>query len=202
MFTGIVDHYGQIIEILTLEQSQRLWIKTNFTSLEMGESIAVNGICLTVTGIEYDKFSCDISPETCRITTAKNFKAEMPVNLERAMQASSRMGGHMVMGHVDQTATLICKTNIDEFVEMKFGGLNAEARNFVIKKGSIAVNGVSLTINHTNDDTFTVMLIPHTLDRTTLSFLREGDAVNIEFDMMARIIVEQCQRYLSAKRGE
>jgi riboflavin synthase len=197
MFTGIIDHCGTIILI----EEYRVWIKSIFTDLVLGESIAVDGICLTVTQFQDNTFCCDISPETLRITTAKDFKMGRLVNLERALQPLSRIGGHFVMGHVDQMCQVIVCERKNEFVEMSFMALNESARQLVVKKGSITINGVSLTINEvfasptSSEYGFKVMLIPHTLERTNLTLLGEGDAVNIEFDMMARIIVEQYQRY-------
>ncbi len=198
MFTGIVDHGGTITQIETRPESQRIWIRNSFENLMLGESIAVDGICLTVTQIQQDIFCCDISPETGQLTTAKNFKLTQKVNLERALQLSSRLGGHVVMGHIDQVCQVKTMRHIADFIEIIFSGVDKQTKKFIIKKGSIAVNGVSLTINTVSEKEFSVMLIPHTLERTNLIFLHEGDTVNIEFDMMARMIVEQCQQYFAA----
>src|SRR5688572_14306906 len=183
MFTGIIEQTGSIIQI-----SNPLWIKSSFTDLTLGESISVDGVCLTVTALKEDGlFSCDISEETLRLTTASHYKLQQKVNLERSLQLSSRLGGHMVMGHVDQVCYLHAKKKMGDFIEMRFQGVTEKV--YLIKKGSIALNGVSLTINEITQDDFSVMLIPHTLASTNLGELNLKDAVNLEFDMMARVIV-------------
>lgn len=197
MFTGIVDHCGTVTEIEEKLRTRRIWIKSSFTDLQLGESISVDGICLTVTEIKQNRFSCDISKETENVTTAKFLHLHQIVNLERALQLSSRLGGHMVSGHVDQTCQVNqCKTH-DAFLEIHFVGLVSTAKNYIIKKGSIAVNGVSLTINEIYDDGFSVTLIPHTLEHTNLGRLKQEDYVNIEFDMVAKMIFVQSQNYIT-----
>jgi riboflavin synthase len=195
MFTGIIDHCGKILKIETIPSGIKLKIQTQFKDLELGESIAINGMCLTVTEFDATSFCCDISPESLNVTTSKNFQENQKINLERALQLSSRLGGHLVSGHVDQMCYVKSIRHVDAFIEMIFAGLENEANVLMIKKGSITVNGVSLTINDVSNDGFSVMLIPHTLERTQLADLREKDAVNIEFDMMARIIAEQSRVY-------
>jgi riboflavin synthase len=191
MFTGIVDHCGFIAEIEHHPQAIKLKIKHQFSNLDLGESIAVNGICLTVTADANSFFYCDLSPETLSVTTAKHFKVGNTVNLERALQPISRMGGHFVMGHIDVTGTVKAIQEVGEFTEIVFNS----SIEYLFHKGSITVNGVSLTVNRVGDDDFAVMLIPHTLERTSLSTLEVGDEVNLELDKMARIIVEQSKRY-------
>lgn len=195
MFTGIIDHCGVIKTIDNSNGSCRLLISSQFDGLVLGESISVNGICLTVTSIQGHSFTCDLSPETLNVTTAKNFKENQSVNLERALQLSSRLGGHFVSGHVDQVARVKSITKKNEFTEIMFFGINEDNKRLITKKGSISINGVSLTLNDVKEDTFGVMLIPHTLEVTNLSELIEGSEVNIEFDMIARIIVDQYMRY-------
>ncbi len=197
MYTGIIDHCGTITQVQHLPGSRRIWLTCLFADLALGESIAMNGICVTATQIQENTFCIDLSPETLKRTTANDFKVNQAVNLERSLQLSSRLGGHIVMGHVDQTCRVKMLLKHHEFLEMRFAGLNADTRKYVIKKGSIAVDGISLTINEVFDDGFSVMLVPHTLERTNLSLLQENDKVNIEFDMLARIFVEQCQHYLT-----
>ncbi len=195
MFTGIVDHCGKIIKLKKTAETIHLWIEANFSDLVLGESIAVNGICLTVTEINDKSFACDISPETFRLTTAANFSISQKVNLERALQLSSRLGGHMVSGHVDQTAVVEHIEQNQAFTRMVFAGVSELNMPLVIKKGSVAVNGVSLTINEVFPTGFSVMLIPHTLACTNLAELNKSAEVNLEFDLVARIIVDQYQRY-------
>lgn len=191
MFTGIIDHCGIITSIVKKDNHLQISIKTNFTDLVLGESIAIDGICLTVTQITEEGFTCDISPETLKLTTSQHFAVGNEVNLERALRVGDRLGGHWVLGHIDQVAFVKIIQPNQEFVEITFNGLSLEAMSYILKKGSIAVNGVSLTINEALQDGFKVMLIPHTLERTNLHSLQFGMPVNIEFDWMARIIVKQ-----------
>lgn len=193
MFTGIIDHCGKIVQIELLPQGLKIWVKHNFTDLENGESIAIDGICLTVASFQDEIFCCDISPETLKITTARDFKVDQQVNLERALLPTTRMGGHFVMAHVDQIAQVTSIRLFNDFVEMTFQGINSLSENYLVKKGSIAINGVSLTINEVTGDSFKVMLIPHTLERTNLKNLHECDFVNIEFDMLARMVAKQIE---------
>lgn len=196
MFTGIVDHIGTITKIENFPDTRRFWILSNFSELVLGESISVDGICLTVTNLQDGFFTCDISPETLAVTTAKTFKAGQMVNLERALQLSSRLGGHLVSGHIDQVAQVKSIRQLGEFTVMVFTGINIRNINLLVNKGSIAINGTSLTINSVSETDFEVMLIPHTLERTNLSKLKESSEVNLEFDMVARMVTEQTQRYL------
>lgn len=198
MFTGIIDHCGAILKIEGLGQAKRIWVQSTFENIEIGESIAVDGICLTVMDIDQTAFCCDISPETLRATTAGLWQVKQQVNLEQALLPTSKMGGHMVMGHVDQTCRVKKIDAMHEFIEMTFDSITPANIALLIKKGSVAVNGVSLTINAVSEDGFSVMLIPHTLNNTNLALLREGDFINIEFDMWARIIVQQCHHYFNA----
>lgn len=189
MFTGIVDHLGKIIKLRMDNKSMQLWIESGFTELKPGESIAVNGICLTVIEPQQSIFQCDISPETWELTTAKFLQQDSLVNLERSLTLTDRLGGHFVMGHVDKICRVNAIEKINEFKMITFSGLTTDNKKYLVKKGSITVNGVSLTINEITSDGFQVMLIPHTLERTNLQFLCPQDYVNIEFDYLARIVV-------------
>lgn len=192
MFTGIVDHCGAIKSIQRNENSLSAWITCNYSDLQKGESICVDGICLTVTDEQLGTFRCDISSETCRLTTAQNYRSGQAINIERSLRPTDRMGGHFVTGHIDQTASVVDKRIENDFIQFTFGGIDAAlARKFLIKKGCVAVNGVSLTINEVLKDGFTVMLIPHTLERTNLKQLSIGNIVNIEFDWMVKIVAQQ-----------
>ncbi len=191
MFTGIVSHPGQIISVQHHPDAMQLQIQSEFHDLILGESISVDGICLTVTTFQDNIFSCDLSPETLSVTTAKYFSKGKLVNLERALQLSDRLGGHFVMGHVDNVLIVSDKKEHAEFIELTFSGFTEEQYRFLIKKGSVTINGVSLTINSVSPQSFNVMLIPHTLDRTNLSKLNINDAVNVEFDYLARIVAHQ-----------
>jgi riboflavin synthase len=191
MYTGIVDHCGIIKNIIKSPDSIQVWIECDFAHLQSGESISVDGVCLTVTEPEKGCFRCDISPETCRLTTLKHLVEGQKVNLERSLALSDRLGGHFVSGHVDTVCHVQKIETHDQYKIIKFNGLTEDDIVFLTKKGSISVNGVSLTINETYADGFAVMLIPHTLSRTNLANLCEGSSVNIEFDMLARIVANQ-----------
>ncbi len=191
MFTGIVDHCGTIAALDSQANSLRIVIDCHFTDLEEGESIAVDGVCVTAVQPREQQFVADISPETLSLTTLRNLKVGSEVNLERSLRMGDRIGGHWVAGHVDGRGQVLAKRYQQDFVEMIFGGLDSVALHYVLKKGSIAINGVSLTVNEVLADGFQIMLIPHTLERTNLKNLQESDWVNLEYDWMARIIVNQ-----------
>jgi len=191
MFTGIIDHCGTISDIVRRDKSLCLSIACQFDDLQMGESIAVDGICLTVIEPQPKQFLCEISPETLALTTAQFFQSGRRVNLERALRPADRFGGHFVMGHIDLHCQVAQMLPQDGFINCHFSGLGELARPFLARKACIAINGVSLTINTVAADGFTVMLIPHTLARTNLSDLTVGDKVNIEVDYLARFVLER-----------
>lgn len=189
MFTGIVDHCGEVVSSEEIPSGLRLKIKSSFEDFVKGESIAVDGICLTVVNFDQNHFYCEVSPETIRLTTANKFKDHYKINLEKSLKLQDRMGGHMVMGHVDTQAELIHTEKAGDFVLMRFGKFSPEYNKYITKKGSISINGVSVTVNDIQGNYFEVMLIPHTLSRTNLADLNLGDRVNIEIDYFARYII-------------
>ena len=191
MFTGIVDHCGQIEKIERFEKSVRFTLSSDFTDLVLGESIAVDGACLTVTSCEQNLFNVDLSPETMQLTSAASYKKGVKVNLERSLRLTDRLGGHFVTGHIDGTCRVSQITPQDEFIEIVFHEVSKQFASYLIKKGSIALNGVSLTLNEVNRNQFKVMLIPHTLQRTNLATLQVGDQVNVEFDYLAKLVINQ-----------
>jgi riboflavin synthase len=194
MFTGIVDHCGKVLNLQEFPGSIRLEISSYFNDLRLGESIAVDGCCLTVTAFkEAGSFVCDVSPETLSLTRASEWKTGAVLNLERAMKLSDRLGGHIVTGHIDQWATLAGKEMVQEYVRLEIEGVLPEFLRYLVKKGSIAVNGVSLTVNEVKEDVFSVMLVPHTLERTNLKELSVGSKVNLEFDWMAKLVVKRVE---------
>lgn len=190
MYTGIVDHVAKLISLSKTAAGLVLRFATKFEGLNLGESISIDGVCVTVTDIDDGRFSCDISPETYALTTARFFTLGQAVNVERSLRPQDRMGGHYVMGHVDQCCQLSKCIERDNCVEMTFSGIN-DLRRYFVPKGSVAINGVSLTLNKITDTTFTVMVIPHTLARTNLKNLAAGDIVNIETDWMVKTVVQQ-----------
>lgn len=192
MFTGIVTDIGRIAASSPHEGGVRLHIASAALApagdpFQLGESIAVAGVCLTVTAISEEGFHADVSAETLRLTTLGQRMVGDAVNLERALRAADRLGGHLVSGHVDGVGRLNMR-HADGLSE-RFGFTVPEPlRRYVAVKGSITVDGVSLTVNAVDDDGFQVNLIPHTLAHTTLGSLRAGDAVNLEVDTVARYV--------------
>jgi len=192
MFTGIVDHCGIVVgrEPGKDSGSLILSIEAGFEDLARGESIAIDGVCVTVTEPFEGGFACDISPETLALTQLGSRVPHSRVNLERALRLSDRLGGHLVTGHVDGTCRLASRETRGEFELMVFDNVPSGLMRFVHKKGSVAVNGVSLTLNERNARGFEVMLIPHTLGRTNLGELEVGSGVNIEMDWMVKVILK------------
>ena len=193
LFTGIIDHCGVIDSIEKLADFTVLWLSSRFRNLQRGESIAVDGVCVTVVQIKSGSFSCDLSGETLDCTKARNYQIGDRVNLERALALTDRLGGHFVSGHVDQTAILSARKKQAGFVRLNFRGISDKSRIYLIQKGSVVINGVSLTINEVIQGDFSVMLIPHTLEQTNLHDLKLGQRANIEFDMVAKIIIKTTQ---------
>lgn len=188
MFTGIVSRVGQITRMQAHAGGCRLGIDVG--ELEggdfvLGESIAVAGVCLTVTGFSGPVFEADVSGETLRLTTLGHLAAGDGVNLERALRAGDRLGGHLVSGHVDGVGSLR-GVGEDGLSRVYRFDVPEPLRRYLAVKGSVAVDGVSLTVNQVDGTGFSVNLIPHTLANTTLGALAPGDAVNIEVDQMAR----------------
>lgn len=194
MFTGIVDHCGEIRSIEIKQNKARIQLVSQFENLVAGESISVDGCCLTVIEPQQGNFFVDLSPETMALTTARNYRSGTKVNLERALRLEDRLGGHCVTGHIDQCAEIFSIRSQQEFVILQVTGIDANNLVYLPKKGSVAVNGVSLTINNVFPNGFDVTLIPHTLQRTNLSELREGDKINLEYDTMTRVVVNYLQQ--------
>lgn len=194
MFTGIINQLATITEVIRKRESTTIWVKTHFDDIQEGESIAIDGMCVTAVDPEAGIFRADLSPETLSLTIANDYQVGQSINVERAMRPIDRFGGHVVTGHIDTVAQLAEKQSKDEFIEYRFDGIAKEYRQTLVKKGSIAVNGVSLTLNSVYNECFSVMLIPHTLSKTNLGALEVGQAVNIECDYLAKIVLnkEEC----------
>ena len=192
MFTGIVTDIGQVIAVRERAQGlSRVVIACHYdrATIVEGASIACAGVCLTVVGIGEAEgrtwVAFDAAAETLRLTTAGRWQAGTQVNLERALRMGDELGGHIVAGHADGIATVLAREDLPDMARMAFR-VPAEIARFIAVKGSIAVDGVSLTVNEVADDMFAVLIIPHTLQVTTLDTLAAGDEVNIEVDLMAR----------------
>lgn len=199
MFTGIIHRSGTIDALEALDRGARLRIRTNDTSpFQRGESLAVNGVCLTVLPEPDGSLLTDVSNETLSRTTLGRLVGGDRVNLERALSLGDRLGGHMVQGHVDTTGMLISIVEEGEFAVHRWS-YPPEYAELVVNKGSIAIDGVSLTIVEPDASTFGAALIPETLRRTTLGTAHVGDRVNLEFDMVAKYIRGLVAPYLPVK---
>lgn len=189
MFTGLIQAIGQVRNLEGGGDSARLCITSSLVheDLCLGESIAVNGVCLTVTTWDSDSFTLDVSPETLRTTTLGSLLPRTSVNLERALRLSDRLGGHLVTGHVDSVGTVRQKRKEHNAVYFEFAAPAASLR-YIVAKGSVAIDGASLTVNQVFTDRFSVMVIPYSLEQTCLKERRVGDAVNIETDLIGRYV--------------
>lgn len=187
MFTGIIEEIGTIKQIIRGDQAIILDIEAEkvLKDVKLGDSIAVNGVCLTVTTFTSNRFTVDVMPETIRATSLKTLNPGAKVNLERAMIANGRFGGHFVSGHVDGIGTIQDKKRTGNAVYYTISVDDTLSRYFMLK-GSVTVDGTSLTIFGVTDNSFTISLIPHTLNETILGGKGKGDTVNIEVDMLAK----------------
>jgi riboflavin synthase len=200
MFTGIVTDIGEVVEVEPrAEGLTRLKIACGYDpdGIDIGASIACGGVCLTVVARGRDGnrawFAVEAAAETLRLTTVGRWRHGRRINLERALKAGDELGGHIVAGHADGTATLTAREDLTEMARLTFR-LPGELARFVASKGSIAVDGVSLTVNEVAGETFSVLIIPHTLAMTTLEALAAGDEVNVEVDLMARYAARLLER--------
>ena len=188
MFTGIVQAVGRVANVKTTGRTAVLTIQAgqlDLTDVAIGDSIACNGVCLTVTALTSDAFTVDVSQETLNVTAG--FVAGAAVNLEKSLRLDDRLGGHLLSGHVDGSGniTMVEPVEGNREVTIRFP---VELGRYIASKGSIAVNGVSLTVNVVRKETFSVNLIPHTLAATNLGALNPGDRVNLEIDLLARYV--------------
>ena len=193
MFTGIIQSIGRIHEYDARGADARMIISgggLDFSDVALGDSIAVNGVCLTAVALAPDSFTVDVSAETLRVT--EGFTPGAEVNLEKALRLADRLGGHLVSGHVDGVGTVHRFVPAGESHLLEIDAPRELAR-YIIRKGSITVNGVSLTVNHVDGARFVLNLIPHTLEQTTLKHLQAGARVNLEVDMIARYVERMTQ---------
>ncbi len=188
MFTGIIQSVGAISQVIPAGEDVQLHISTqnlDMSDVQLGDSIAVNGVCLTVINQSLTHFEAHVSKETLSVTIGLN--QAHTVNLEKAMRLSDRLGGHLVSGHVDGVGEVVKFISLGDCWQLDICAPQAISKYIAIK-GSIAVNGVSLTVNQIKQDTFSINLIPHTLENTTLSTLQAGSKVNLEVDQIARYV--------------
>ncbi|MDB4184136.1 riboflavin synthase [Alphaproteobacteria bacterium] len=186
MFSGIIQDVGKISSLVKLDNFIRVSITSTIKSYKIGSSICCSGICLTVTSIpKKNTFTVDVSPETLEMTNANNWSEGMPINIENSLKLGDEISGHFVFGHVDGIGKLISIKEISNCWLIKIQ-LPKNLRKFTAQKGSISLNGISLTINKVKDNIIDLMLIPHTFENTTFSKLKKNSLINIEVDMLAR----------------
>ena len=191
MFTGLVTELGVITAITRGESSAVFTIKApaSVAGLAVGDSIAVNGVCLTATSITGDAFTADVMVQTLAVTSLSQLSVGSPVNLELAALLNTRMGGHMVQGHVDGVATVVGLTPGEKWAQFEIT-VPEKLSKYIVNQGSICLDGVSLTVGEINDsnNVVTVWLIPETLERTNLSTKKSGDLINVEVDVLAKYV--------------
>ena len=202
MFTGLIETICIVKSVSQAGNSMVLTIDLGALADESktGDSIAINGICLTIAKLHGSLASFDVSAETLAKSTLSKLKSSSEVNIERSLKVSDRFGGHFVLGHVDGIATIKVIDKIGEFANFKFAA-NAELLDGIIAKGSVAVDGISLTIATVDQNNFDISLIPETLKRTTLGKAKIGDLVNIETDIIVKTIKKQLDKILPKKQG-
>jgi len=189
MFTGIVEELGTLKSIEKKSKSARLRIEGRVVlqDVKLGDSIAVNGVCLTVTGFDAASFAVDVMAETLAKSNIGLLKPGSRVNLERALRLSDRLGGHLVSGHIDGVGTIIGQEQVEIAVVTEIKA-PPQVMKYIVRKGSVAIDGISLTVVDHTADTFRVSLIPHTAKMTTLGFKKTGDVVNLEGDMIGKYV--------------
>lgn len=189
MFTGIIEEIGYVKRINQQSRSAQIEIKADkvLGDVAVGDSIAVNGVCLTVVAFDSQHFTADVMPETISKTNLRELKPGSPVNLERALKLGGRLGGHIVQGHVDAVGTIVEKQILEIAIIYRIA-TEPELLQYVVPKGSVAIDGISLTVVDVFQDSFTVSLIPHTAHETVLGEKKPGDRVNLESDIIGRYV--------------
>ena len=199
MFTGLIEDIGEITKITRLGSGKQFDLKSSILAEEIkaGDSIAVDGVCLTVTGFVAGGFQADVSPESLKRTTLNMRKVSHRVNLERALRLSDRLGGHFVSGHVDGEAVISSIVKKDDFIKVDFTAPE-NILKYIIEKGSVTLDGISLTVNGCSKNGFDVMIIPHTFSQTTLHLRKRGNTVNVENDIIGKYVEKL---FLGAEEG-
>lgn len=189
MFTGIIEARGRVASLRRNGEFTRIGIRSDMdlSDVRVGDSVCVNGACLTATGVDQAgrEFSADVSPETLRVTTLGDLKTGDRVNLEKAMRLDARLGGHLMLGHVDCVGRMVEKRAAGSGFSL---GFTADSGRYLVEKGSVAVDGVSLTVNRVEGARFWVMIIPHTAAMTGLTEKNVNDKVNLEFDIIGKYV--------------
>lgn len=192
LFTGIIEDLGKVKALKSGANSMKLTLESSkiVEDIHLGDSIAVNGVCLTVIAYTNNHFTVEIMPETVKSTNIRSLQIGHVVNLERAMAANGRFGGHFVSGHVDGTGVILRKRKLENAVYVDIG-IDRELSKYCMLKGSVAIDGISLTIFEVQPTQITVSLIPHTFSETILGIKREQDIVNIENDLLGKYVIQQ-----------
>ncbi|AZV57155.1 riboflavin synthase [Clostridium sp. AWRP] len=189
MFTGLVEEIGEILKVSKGRNSSKVSIKAGnlLDGVKLGDSIAVNGTCVTVVDLKKDSFTVDIMAETLRISSLKDLKIGSKVNLERALRLGDRLGGHIVSGHIDGTGKIVDvrEEDISTWIDIE---ASSDLFRYIVRKGSVTIDGVSLTVAELNKNCFSVSLIPHTKMETILDYKKIGDLVNIECDLIGKYV--------------
>lgn len=197
MFTGLIEEVGTL---LARRGGQLELLAPGIApELKLGDSVAVNGICLTATGLGGDRFTADISQSTLDVTTAGRWMPGKQLNLERALALGDRLGGHLVSGHVDGVGRLVRRERLGEAWRLEFA-MPSELAVFLVPKGSITIDGTSLTVNEVSDESFSVTIIPHTGAKTTVLSLQPGQEVNLEVDLLAKYLHRMLASYAAPGR--
>ncbi len=201
MFTGIIEETGVIKAIKHGSKSSQITVQSKLVveDVKVGDSICTNGVCLTVTAFGPDYFMVDVMPETIRQTNFNTLKPGSPVNLERALRLTDRLGGHIVSGHIDGTGKIIRRWEEDNAVWFKISA-SVSILRYIVDKGSVALDGISLTVTTTDANSFNVSIIPHTQGITTLENKKTGDILNIECDIIAKYIEKLQQINIPGKK--
>lgn len=189
MFTGIIEETGTVKDFKLFSENAEISVNCTkvLENTKIGDSISINGVCQTVVNLTENGFSAEVSKETLNVTNFSELKKGEKVNLERALTLNERIGGHFVSGHVDNVATFVSATKNSNFYDMNFE-VTKEVARYIVKKGSIAINGISLTVADIQDNLVKVAVIPHTFENTNLSCLKSGQKINIETDIFAKYI--------------
>ncbi len=199
MFTGIIEELGTVLRLDRGSNSCQIRIQASkvLEDVKLGDSIAINGVCLTVTSFDQEHFTADMMAETLAKTNLKDLSSGQKINLERAARLGDRMGGHLVQGHVDAVGTIVEQQKVDIALVLKIKAPE-EILHYLVDKGSVAIDGISLTVVKVWPDSFTISIIPHTAKMTTLGFKKPGDTVNLEADIIGRYV----EKLLNKSQGK
>lgn len=201
MFTGIIESLGEVVEVYKKGTNLNLTVQSDLSNeLKIDQSVSHNGVCLTIVELDKQKYTVNIIEESLNKTNLGELKVGDKVNLERAARMDSRLDGHMVQGHVDQTGTCLSKKENDGSWIFEFE-FNPNEKALIVDKGSICINGVSLTVVKSTDNKFEVAIIPYTYEHTNFNLLKVGDKVNLEFDIIGKYLLKYAGPYLNKLAG-